>query len=206
MSVPSVLISAIHWLREERVERVLFGAADEYCNVLGYCWHRFFGVNEGTLIEPFLFDQQTVIPGEGAAFFLLSRKEESTTYYGRIAGVEVTGCSDKVEPLHPDNTLFILGADGQKECGQRYEQHVTKEMSIASYAPLYGSFPTNMAFDMAVACLSMKGGKVYDPPAGVSCPSSLKIMTAKQNHDGSQICCLKLGALGESGMITITRE
>ena len=47
MSVPSALISAIEWLKEGRVEKVLFGAVDEYSDILGYCWHRFHGHQKG---------------------------------------------------------------------------------------------------------------------------------------------------------------
>jgi 3-oxoacyl-[acyl-carrier-protein] synthase II len=34
MSGPSGLLSAIQWLKEERVEQVLLGAVEEYCDVL----------------------------------------------------------------------------------------------------------------------------------------------------------------------------
>ena len=43
MSVPSALITARHWLEEGRVDSVLLGAVDEYCDVMGYCWHRYYG-------------------------------------------------------------------------------------------------------------------------------------------------------------------
>jgi 3-oxoacyl-[acyl-carrier-protein] synthase II len=202
MSVPSALITAIHWLREERVERVLFGALDEYCDVLGYCWRRFFGVHEGTLIEPFLFDQQTSIPGEGAAFFLLSRKRNSGKNYGSITGVD-TGYGNRTMPPYSDRTFFILGADGQRRCGKHYGQSITREMRLSSYTPLYGGFPANMAFDMAVACVSMKEDKIYAPPTGISLPPLLKVAAEAQNLDRQQICCLKFGPQGESGMITL---
>ena len=202
MSVPSALITAIHWLREERVEKVLFGAVDEYCNILGYCWHRFFGVNEGTLIEPFLFDQQTSIPGEGAAFFLLSRKGDSGKNYGSITGVD-TGYGNRTIPPCPDRTFFILGADGHRDCGQHYGKSITSEMRLSSYSTLYGGFPANMAFDMAAACVSMKEGKICALPTGISSPPLLKVVTETQKLDGQQICCLKFGPHGESGLITL---
>ena len=202
MSVPSALITAIHWLREERVERVLFGAVDEYCDVLGYCQRRFFGLYDGAVIEPFIFDQQTSILGEGAAFFLLSRKEGAGKNYGSIAGVD-TGYHDRAALPDPEQTLFILGADGNRNCGQHYRQRVKKEMSISSYTPLYGCFPTNMAFDMAIACLSMKEGKMFASPAGISCPFSFNIVAAEQTIEKSQICCFKTGPQGDSGIITI---
>ena len=207
MSVPSALISAFQWLKEGRVERVLFGAVDEYCDVLGYCWGRFFGADRtGTITEPFLFDRQSAIPGEGAAFFLLSgRKIGSGNDYGRITGA-LTQYREGVHLPGPDRTLFILGADGHKASGAHYERLITEEMSVASYAPLYGSFPANMAFDMAAACVSIKEGKAYAPPAGITLPSRMKVSGGARDLAGTDsICCLKLGAGGETGMITVAR-
>ena len=205
MSVPSALICALHWLQEARVERVLFGAVDEYCDVLGYCWRRFFGVNwTGTVTEPFLFDRQSAIPGEGAAFFLLSGKKGSGKDYGRITRA-LTEYHDSAYLLHPDRTLFVLGADGRRESGSRYERLIKEEMNVTSYVPLYGSFPTNMAFDMAAACVSIKEGKVYAPPAGITLPSRMKIVGDARDLGADSICCLKLGVGGETGMITVAR-
>jgi 3-oxoacyl-[acyl-carrier-protein] synthase II len=205
MSVPSALISAIEWLKEGRVEKVLFGAVDEYSDILGYCWHRFHGHQRGIVVDPFLFYEQTAILGEGAAFFLLSLEQETGTSYGRIEDVN-TQCTDGFECPDADQTVFILGADGHKSWGQLYERYVTKNMRIASYTPLYGSFPTNMAFDMAAAFSSFRIGKIYAPPEGVSCPSSLNIIKEEQPLDVSKICCLKFASKGESGAITITHR
>jgi 3-oxoacyl-[acyl-carrier-protein] synthase II len=204
MSVPSALVTALHWLREERVERVLFGAVDEYCDVLGYCWRRFFGENRtSNVTEPFLFDRQSAILGEGAAFFLLSGKKGSGNDYGRITGA-LAEYHDSAHLLHPGHMVFILGADGHKESGSRYERLITKEMQVTSYAPLYGSFPTNMAFDMAAACVSIRERKVYAPPAGITLPSRMNISADIRDLGRDSICCLKLGARGEAGIITVT--
>jgi 3-oxoacyl-[acyl-carrier-protein] synthase II len=203
MSVPSALISAIEWLKEGRVEKVLFGAVDEYSDILGYCWHRFHGHQKGIVVDPFLFHEQTAILGEGAVFFLLSLEQETGTSYGRIEDVN-TQCTDGFECPEADQTVFILGADGHKSWGQQYERYVTKNIRIASYTPLYGSFPTNMAFDMAAAFSSFRIGKIYAPPAGISCPSSLNIIKEEQPLDVEKICCLKCASNGESGAITIT--
>ncbi|HEY3278479.1 MAG TPA: beta-ketoacyl synthase N-terminal-like domain-containing protein [Syntrophorhabdaceae bacterium] len=203
MSVPSALISALHWLREGRVERVLFGAVDEYCDVLGYCWRRFFGVERSSAgTEPFLFDRQSAVLGEGAAFFLLSGKRERENGYGCITGA-LTEYRDSAHLLQGKEGLFILGADGHKESGSRYRQLITKEMNVASYAPLYGSFPTNMAFDMAAACASIKERKIFAPSAGIALPSSMNISPLPRDLGVEPICCLKLGAAGEAGIITL---
>ncbi len=43
MSVPSALLAAGTWLEEGRVDSVLLGGVDEYSEILGYCYNRFFG-------------------------------------------------------------------------------------------------------------------------------------------------------------------
>ena len=73
MSVPSGLLSAIQWLKEERVKQVLFGAVDETCDVLKYCYRRYFGEDRDSPMTPLTADKQSAIPGEGAVFFLLSK-------------------------------------------------------------------------------------------------------------------------------------
>jgi hypothetical protein len=76
-------------------------------------------------------------------------------------------------------------------------------MYLSAYTPLYGGFPTNMAFDIAAACLSMKEGKMFGPPVGISLPPFLNVVAKTQDLAMSRICCLKFGHLGESGTITI---
>lgn len=202
MSVPSALVSAAHMLEEGRVEKVLFGSVDEYCNVLGYCLSRFFGVNRGPVIEPLLFDRQSAIPGEGAAFFLLSGRKQGAKGYGRITDVQID-YSERARLPRPGGTLFILGADGYKECGSRYGEYITGDMNVTSYASLFGSFPTNAAFDLAVASLSIRENRIYGLPGGITRPPGLNIPAASDHLDAERICCLKLGSTGESGVITV---
>ena len=205
MSVPSALITAARWLEEGRAEKVLFGSVDEYCDVLGYCWRRFFGVNSGKSMEPLFFDKQTALPGEGAAFFLLSRKGSSEKTYAAISSVE-TEYHDRARLPDAGHTLFILGADGHRECGRQYERYVSDGvMFIASYTALFGSFPTNMAFDLAAACVSLKANKVFGPPPGITCPAGLAVAGGSETLELSNICCLKLGDRGQSGAITLTK-
>jgi 3-oxoacyl-[acyl-carrier-protein] synthase II len=202
ISVPSALMTAALWLEEGRMERVLFGAVDEYCDVLGYSWRQYFGLNKGGLIEPFLFNQQSAIPGEGAAFFLLSRGEGSGKGYGHVAALEA-GYSDQATLARPEGARLILGADGHREPGKRYEQYIDGAIGVASYTPLYGSFPTNTAFDMAAGLLSMKEEKLFGPPAGITCPTALKIDMGAEKLDGTPIRCVKFGNRGETGVVEI---
>lgn len=68
MSVSSALLTAQQWLAKGRVDQVLFGCIDEYCEVLRYCRKQFFAAGEQGPLQPFSFEQQSAVVGEGAAF------------------------------------------------------------------------------------------------------------------------------------------
>ncbi len=168
MSVASALLSARCWLEEGRVDSVLFGSIDEYCDVLGYCWHRFYGGKATAPHEmtPLDLDIQSAIPGEGAAFFLLTAAEKETASpYGYIEDIFVGRCAAGKIALPRDSRLFI-GADGNTMFGRYYSDHLPDNGRTTCYTPLYGSFPTGHAFDIAVAAISRKEGKVFPSPCG----------------------------------------
>lgn len=168
MSVASALLSARCWLEEGRVDSVLFGSIDEYCDVLGYCWHRFYG-EEATApheMRPLDLDIQSAIPGEGAAFFLLTDGEKGTAPpYGFIEDILVGRCAaGKIGAPHGER--FFIGADGNRMFGRHYGDHLPGNGRIACYTPLYGSLPTGQALDIAIAVISRKSGKVFPSPGG----------------------------------------
>jgi 3-oxoacyl-[acyl-carrier-protein] synthase II len=201
MSVPSALLTAWCWLREERVERVLFGAVDEYSDVLGYCWEKYFGAlgTAGTAMDPFDFERQSAIPGEGSVFLVLT-KNENQGRYGWISGVDM-GFVDQGKLELPEGGLLILGVDGHKETGTLYSRHIPTSGGLVCYTPFYGSFPTSPAFDLAAAGLLIQGGlaapriddpPVSDPPTGV--PDRLSPRS---------ITCLKIDREGTLGLVTV---
>jgi 3-oxoacyl-[acyl-carrier-protein] synthase II len=196
MSVPSALITARHWLEEGRVDSVLLGAVDEYCDVMGYCWHRYYGdrAMADHEMKPFEYDLQTAIPSEGAAFFLLSRADEGPASYGYIEDVTMGRCDRG--PLVTDNTFLFIGADGHKQCGGYYKQYIPENTRLASYTPIYGSLPIGPAFDVAIAALSRKAGILCNPPAG-------NIAVTDRNMSDKLITCLKINNEGQFGIITL---
>ena len=200
MSVPSALITARHWLEEGRVDAVLFGAVDEYCDVIGYCWQRYYGdrATADHEMKPFEYDHQTAIPGEGAAFFLLSRGDEMVSRYGYIEDV-IMGRCDRGSIAVKENTFLFIGADGHRHCGGYYKQHIPENARLASYTPLYGSLPIGPAFDMAIAVLSCKEGKLCNPPSG-------NIAEADMNMNDKFIECIKIDNEGQFGIITLGKN
>jgi len=202
MSVPSGLLSACQWLQEDRVDQVLFGAVDEYCDVLGYCWQRFFGKHNNRIITPLSPDRQSAIPGEGSAFFFLSKDKMDSLKYGVIVDVRMGRLDDK-EILSSEDAIFILGADGHKRCDRLYTNLIPPGTQAACYSPLYGSLPIGPAFDMAIAALSFKEGKIFASPESVADQENYSIIKRNSPIASRSISCLKLGKEGELGMITL---
>lgn len=207
MSLVSGLLTARQWLAEGRAEAVLLGAVDEYCPVLGYCWQRFFGNNPDGGIDPLDFSAQTATPGEGAAFFFLTTAEESRspTRYAQVAEASMGRFANAGFDL-PADVPLILGADGHRQCGKRYDSLLSSQHTAAAYAPLYGSLPAGQGFDMAVAALSLKTGTLYRQPGREARPGTFQTITHQTPCVSDAVRCLKLGANREYGMIVLQRE
>jgi 3-oxoacyl-[acyl-carrier-protein] synthase II len=207
MSVPTALLSAGLWLAEGRVDRVLFGGVDEYCDVLGYCWRRFFGEQAGGAMKPMQFDRQTAVVGEGAAFFLLTHAERIAPRYGFIANVQV-GSSGSAQVQLPGDAVLILGADGHRKCCSRYAQYLSADRTFVCYTPLYGSLPIGQAFDMAIAALSIQDNRIFAPPDySVNEGEAFgRVVQEDQALGSKEVCCLKLGGAGEVGFVTLARD
>jgi 3-oxoacyl-[acyl-carrier-protein] synthase II len=175
MSTVSALLTARQWLLEERVDAVLFGAVDELCPVLGYCYDRFFEAGANGPMEPFAWDKQTAVMGEGAAFLLLQREGDSSSAYG---GIDRVRWSPSRHWSAPPDSVLVLGADGHTCCARDYRRLAEQSSSCLAYTPLYGSLPGGQAFDVAIAAL------------------------AAQSESGQRhICSVKCDAQGNCGVI-----
>jgi 3-oxoacyl-[acyl-carrier-protein] synthase II len=204
LSLASALLAAMRWLEEKRVDYVLLGSVDEYCDLLGYCWWRLFGGWGQYPIEPFNFQRQSAIPGEGAAFFLLSRPKRNAEAYCNIASAQ-TGNVEGGKPFISERGLLVVGADGHKQCGKSYSDFFSKSVPTVSFTSVYGSFPTNHAFDIAAAALILKRGGTFLPSYAPlqSIFSSSNKSPPLDNIDLVQ--CLKLSTEGDFGLITLCR-
>ncbi len=202
MSVSSALLTAWCWLEEGRVDAVLFGAVDEYSDVLGYCWERYFGTHETDQAEmhPLDFERQSAIPGEGSVFLVLSRRENPGKY-GCIRGVNM-GFADHGELDLPEEGLLILGADGYKGTGTLYSRYIPASGQVACYTPFYGSFPTSPAFDLAAAGLLIQGRLVAP---GIDDPLLPDPPTGPDRLSPRSITCLKIDREDTLSLITVER-
>ncbi|MBN1141183.1 MAG: beta-ketoacyl synthase chain length factor [Deltaproteobacteria bacterium] len=195
MSVASALGSALAWLAEGRVRRVLFGAVDEICPVLGYCHRRFFGASPGP-IAPFDLERHSAVPGEGAAFLLLDSGGSSR--YGLIAGVELRRI--RAGQQLPGHTAFILNVDGHPPCSGHYSRLLPTGAGVAAFTPHYGSFPTGQALDLAVAALALRDGRLPPGICGEALPNGWQPATL----DGGGVTCVTCDGDGYFGAIRLT--
>ena len=60
---------------------------------------------------------------------------------------------------------MILNAAGILEQGESFSKLNLNQ--LRSYTNLYGGFPTSSAFDLAVACVSLKDKKLYPMPGSL---------------------------------------
>ncbi len=185
LSVASALLTARTWLLEGRVERVLFGAVDEFCSVLGYCWERFFPGARSGVAEPLDFDRQSAVAGEGAAFFLLEGPA-GRDRYGRIGEVGF-GRRGVAGSVAPAAATYLLGADGHAGCGAHYPPLLPAGAAVAAFAPHYGSFPAAAGFDLAVAALARRDGHLPQQGTALAGP----------------LCCLKCDREGRFGAVLV---
>jgi 3-oxoacyl-[acyl-carrier-protein] synthase II len=204
MSIPSAFLSACQWLREKRVESVLIGGVDEYCRSLGYNWYRRYRPG-----NPGKNDLEDVTPGhavigEGACFFVLTRQEE-TSPYGSIEAVRIGNYrSDGMDAA--EDAVYFLSVDAYSEYDDPYAVFLSGDTPAASYNHLYGVLPIGLGFDIAIAALSHKTGKVYRSSEDARHPSGrLNIIRCEEPLGNRSICCLKLGAGGALGSVQLAR-
>jgi 3-oxoacyl-[acyl-carrier-protein] synthase II len=144
---------------------------------------------------------ETAIPGEGAAFFLLSREEHARRAYCAI-GESITGLLPDARISLSDTELLVLGADGRAGHGRGYAEAATKAR-VACYTPLYGSTPAGPAFDAAAAALVLEGNRVFASPEGGAIDFPARVAAGEEPLDASRVRCLALGDRGTFGLASL---
>jgi 3-oxoacyl-[acyl-carrier-protein] synthase II len=159
MSTVAALFNAWGWLREGRVDTVLVGGVDQINQVLLYCYHSFWNIEIPNEIMPLQYDIQTAIPGEGAAFMVLTRDESQEPSYGYI---DELSWDNLANFTISDKATIISGADGHRACGLHYKRlfRSANPDKIRSFSTIYGSMPCGQIFDIALACLAAKHGLI----------------------------------------------
>lgn len=155
MSTVAALMNAQTWLSEKRVDAVLLGGVDEINPVLLYCYHRFWSDQVPVKMEPLNYDLQTAIPGEGAAFMLLTRDEGSPPPYGYLNQVSWLNASGLTVP---QDRIIISGADGHRACGLHYQRILrgVQHDKVKTFSQVVGSMPCGQIFDIALAAVAAR--------------------------------------------------
>ena len=191
MSVSAAIYNAVCWLQQGRVDTVLVGGVDEHCAVLNYCYRRYFAEEiEPQRIEPFAFNRQTAIPGEGAAFLVLSRDPKKSRY-GYIDAICAGHVEQRAESVIQRSPI-LLGADGHRNSGQWYQRCVGNPKTSCS--AVYGSLPSGQAFDLVAAALMVR-----DQQCHAACD---RIEEAGQIR---QINSIKCASDGQFGAVRVSR-
>lgn len=204
LSVPSALQTARLWLTEGRVERVLFGAVEELSELMGYAWYRQRGVTAEAATMPLLTKTESAIPGEGAAFLLLSSKKEAHEGYCLLDDV-ITGRHLPKDGFNSAGDLLVLGADGRREKGEEYAA-LAAGSQISSFSPYYGSMPAGPAFDIAAASLMLKEGKTFATPGANRCDFSATVAEPGDALKSSAVSCLSLSDDDGFGLVKLSKQ
>ncbi len=145
---------------QDFVDYVLVGLGDEYCDVLGYATAGMDSGNEKKL-QPLNFKDCTFLPGEGHITFLISNNKSGQQTYAEISEIQIRKNADEINSEISDEPV-IINAAGKLDQGKTFSK--LKQNRLKSYTQLYGGMPTSSAFDLAVACVSLKDKKLYPLP------------------------------------------
>jgi 3-oxoacyl-[acyl-carrier-protein] synthase II len=142
------------WLAEDRCDHALVGALDEIGSVFQHVCSRKLATAEDGRIQPFACARNpAVVPGEGSAFFLLTRREAANAY----GSIEVA--DDAV-----GGDLRIADTGGLSGDESAWRAELTAGATVASYAPVFGSLKIGSAFHGAAAALMLRNHFAYACP------------------------------------------
>jgi 3-oxoacyl-[acyl-carrier-protein] synthase II len=147
------------WLNEGRCEYVLAGAVDQYGDVLHYVYDCKLRQAPDGKIKPFQFHPTFQVPGEGAAFFLLS-KRTSKNMFCKVEHISFGKDPDENMPVD----LNIIDTDGMLSDESVYLSSLSSDIPTSSYSPIFGSMMTGSAFHCAAGALMLKKQIVYANP------------------------------------------
>jgi len=156
----AALLSALHWIREGVVERVLLVLGEECSAVMEYVVRR-FGGGEGN-VRPFA-PGCTYRSRGGCAAFVLGGGDGP---YGRLASVEAGLSEAEAAERAAGSDLLLCAAAGRADEFNLYERLWASHRLVGAYSPVYGSLPTGPGVDLAVAALSLRERTVFAGPGG----------------------------------------
>jgi 3-oxoacyl-[acyl-carrier-protein] synthase II len=198
-SFQAALQLAQTWISQGRCEYILVGAADQYGDVLGYVSDQKLNTAIDGKIKPFTFKPTCQVPGEGAAFFLLSSERAGNCY----CSVEAVHTGDY--PGKPKSVdINIIDADGMLPDESAYRRCLSDDIPTASYSPLFGSMMIGSAFNIAAGALMLKRQMRYATPVRVNPHDVFLLAESGSSHIGT-ICCTGYDCYGERSIVYLTK-
>ncbi len=187
------------WLDQGRCDYVLAGAVDQYGDVLGYVSdHKLTTAKDGR-IRPFTFNPTCQVPGEGAAFFLLSNKSEGNMY----CSVNAVHTND--DPGQGKSVdINIIDADGMLTDESAYLASLSNDIPTAAYSPLFGSMMIGSAFNAAAGALMLKQQTRYATPVQDN-PRGIRMLTESGSGPLETIRCTGYNCYAERTVIYLTK-
>lgn len=149
LSFHAALQTACIWLEEKRVKRVIVGGVDEFVEVLGYSRLRF--LNEKNEISSFYSSLQNpaLIPGEGAGFFLLEKKNDRDS--AKIAMPVIGRMDNNLADYYNKAERVIAYANIDPEKIDNFNPWLQGKENPRQW---YGEYPTASALDLAYVLLA----------------------------------------------------
>jgi len=198
-SFQAALQLAQAWLQQGRCEYVLAGAVDQYGEVLGYVSdHKLTTAKDGR-IKPFTFKPTCQVPGEGAAFFLLSQGSGGSVYCD-VNAVYVGDDPDRGKVVD----INIIDADGMLPDESAYRSSLSADIPTAAYSPLFGSMMIGSAFNAAAGALMLKQQTCYAAPV-LDNPHGINLLTESGKGGIESIRCVGINCYAEKSAIYLTK-
>ena len=189
------------WLVEGRCDSVLVGAVDELGAVMQtVCGQMLTPAVDGR-IKPFACSAAPVsVPGEGAAFFLLTRET-----IGRSYALIKSLSGEEPGSVLESEAVLILDACGMARNEQAYLNAVIPGAQVAGYAPLFGSQLTGSAFHAATAAVMVKSQKHYASPV-LDNPHGLNLCRETKSAVMKNALCVRLDCTGQAGLLRLVKS
>jgi 3-oxoacyl-[acyl-carrier-protein] synthase II len=187
------------WINEERCDYVLAGAVDQCGAVLEYvCNCKLIQAHDGR-IKPFHFNPTFQVPGEGAAFFLMSKRDSRNV----LCTVESVRFGEDPDGHMPAD-LNIIDTDGMLPDESVYIPSLSPDIPAASYSPVFGSLMIGSAFNCAAGALTLKNQMLYANPVGEN-PRGIYLLNDTGHSKVELIRCIRYNCHGEKAVIYLKK-
>jgi 3-oxoacyl-[acyl-carrier-protein] synthase II len=199
-SFQSALQLAQTWLDQARCDYILVGGVDQYGDVLGYvAGEKLVAAKDGK-IKPFTFKPTCHVPGEGAAFFLVSN-ERTEKIYCSINAVHTSNDLD----IGKSVDINIIDADGMLLDESAYRLFLSNDALVSAYAPIFGSMMIGSAFNIATGALMLKNQVRYAAPIQDN-PQGIRVLTESGSASLTSIRCIGCNCFEERSITYLTKQ